>query len=413
MNGKTKGKGIWLLLTLMLVTALPAQAAGASVGVVGVVGVVIDGVPVAFEESSGFPFLDRASRTQVPFRRTMETFGCTVTWDGETRTAVAQKDGITVRVPIGQAYIEANGIPIAIDTTAVLQNGRTYLPIRAVLEAFGAQVTWDGTARQVVVTTGNALLRVHFIDVGQGDAILIDAGQTEVLIDGGTNQAGEALVAYLTPYVDGSLDYLIATHPDADHIGGLDDVLAAFQVNEIIDSGFVKNTKTYTDYWQAVQNEPNCTLTYDEDRTIILGPETALTILETGDHWQDANDASVVAQLVCGDVSLLLTGDMTEAVETACLSLFGPVDVLKVAHHGSRFSTSQVFLEAVSPACAVISYGEGNSYGHPTSQTLERLLNRGIPVYGTGKSGSICLTTDGKTYSFSTDQTLTLADAAA
>lgn len=396
-----------LLLVFLLVTALPVQAAGSSVGV------NINGVPVSFDAGSGSPFLDGAGRTQVPFRRTMETFGCTVTWEGDTRTAVAQKDGITVRVPIGRAYIEADGVPIAIDTTAVLQNGRTYLPIRAVLEAFGAQVTWDGTARQVVVTTGETLLRVHFIDVGQGDAILIDLGPCEVLIDGGTNQAGDALVTYLTPYIDGSLDYLIATHPDADHIGGLDNVLAAFQVDEVIDSGFVKDTKTYTDYWQAVQKEPNCTLTYDENRTLSLGPKTTLTILETGDHWKDANDASVVAQLLCGEISMLFTGDMTETVETACLSLFGPVDVLKVAHHGSRSSTSQAFLDAIDPACAVISYGKNNTYGHPTSQTLGRLLNRGIPVYGTGKSGSLCLTTDGTTYSFNTSQTLTLADAAA
>lgn len=396
-----------LLLVFLLVTALPAQAAGGSVGV------VIDGTAVRFDADSGSPFLDGASRTQVPFRRTMETFGCTVTWEGDTRTAVAQKDGITVRVPIGRAYIEADGVPIAIDTTAVLQNGRTYLPIRAVLEAFGVQVTWDSTARQVVVTTGETLLRVHFIDVGQGDAILIDFGPCEVLIDGGTNQAGDALVTYLTPYIDGSLDYLIATHPDADHIGGLDHVLATFQVDAVIDSGFVKDTKTYNDYWQAVQTEPNCTLTYDENRTISLGPKTTLTILETGDHWKDANEASVVAQLLCGEISMLFTGDMTEEVETSCLSLFGPVDILKVAHHGSRTSTSPAFLDAIAPSCAVISYGKNNTYGHPTSQTLQRLLSRGISVYGTGKSGSICLTTDGTTYSFNTSQTLTLADAAA
>ena len=246
--------------------------------------------------------------------------------------------------------------------------------------------------------------------VEDGDTILIDCGTTEVLIDGGDNGAGAAVAAYLAAYVDGPLDYLIATHPDADHIGGLDEVLAAYPVGEVIDSGRTSDTKTYADYWAAVQAE-GCTLSYDEDRILPLSDNTVLSLLETGDAWGDSNACSVVAQLTCGNVQVLFTGDMTAQVEAAALPLFGDIDVLKVAHHGSASSTSQAFLDVVRPECAVISYGQGNRYGHPTAQVLQRLLGQGISVYGTGKSGPIVLTTDGTTYSFNTSVTLTAHDA--
>lgn len=107
------------------------------------------------------------------------------------------------------------------------------------------------------------------------------------------------MVSYLTPYIDGKLDYLIATHPDADHVGGLDAVLEAFEVGEVIDSGRKSDTDTYKDYWAAVQAE-GCTISYGEDRIIPLSSLAALSILETGNDWEDSNDCSVVAQLTCG-----------------------------------------------------------------------------------------------------------------
>ena len=395
-----------LSLLLLTVLLLPVSAAGG-------VGVSIDGVPVVFNDSYGYPFLDENGRTQVPFRRTMETFGCTVSWNPLTRTATAKKDGITVAVPIGKPYLTVDGTRVSMDTAARIVGDRTYLPIRAVAEAFGAMVTWDAGSQTVVITTGTNLVRVHFLDVGQGDAALIDCGTTEVLIDGGDNQAAATVVSYLRPYVDGKLDYLIATHPDADHIGGLDDVLAAYDVGEIIDSGCASDTRSYRDYLAAAQRENGCTFSYDQDRQIPLGQECTLCILETGDTWDNANANSVVCQLVCGNVSVLFTGDMTATVEQEKLSLFGPVDVLKVAHHGSAYSTCQAFLDVIRPKYAVLSYKLGNDYHHPAPSTLRRLLNCGATVYGTGKNGTVVLTTDGKVCTFNVSAAFTMADAGA
>ena len=395
-----------LPLLLALTLCLPVAA-----GATQTVGVTLDGQAVAFDETYGYPFIDSAGRTQVPFRVTLETFGCTVDWNNDTRTAWAEKDGVVVEVPIGQAYILVNGRQVPIDTTSLIQGDRTYLPIRAVLEAFGAYVTWNNDTRQVVATTGLPLVRVHFIEVGQGDATLIDAGELEVLIDGGTNKAGPRLVEYLTGHVDGILDYIIATHPDHDHIGGMDDVLTAFQVGEIIDSGYTNTTQSWVDYWAAVEAEPDCLLSFDEDRIIPLNETAYLEIIETGDHWTASNDMSVIAQLVCGEVEVLFTGDMTATAERESLSLFRDVDVLKIGHHGSKTSTSQEFLEVIRPEYAVASYKQGNSYGHPTAVVLQRLFDMGITVYGTGKSGNVVLTTNGLDYSFNTSNALTIHDA--
>ena len=139
----------------------------------------------------------------------------------------------------------------------------------------------------------------------------------------------------------------------------------------------------------------------------------ALSIIETGDDWASSNDCSIVAQLTCGNVQILFPGDMTETVEKQLLPLFGDIDVLKVAHHGSATSTTAEFLSVVKPEYAVVSYGLNNSYHHPALPTLQRLFAAGTTVYGTGKSGTVVLTTDGWTYSFNTTQALTAADAGA
>ena len=166
------------------------------------------------------------------------------------------------------------------------------------------------------------------------------------------------------------------------------------------DSGKRASSKTYQDYFSAVQTEPGCTFSYDEDRVIPLGPGTALTVLETGDDWSSVNDSSVVAQLACGSVQILFTGDISQRVEQDCLHLFEDIDVLKVGHHGSSSSSCQAFLDVIRPEYAVVSYQVGNSYHHPTASALQRLLERGTTVYGTGKSGTVILSTDGHTYRF-------------
>lgn len=395
-----------LALLLTLSTTVSAVAAPYSI--------IIDQTPVAFTEASGQPFLDKNERTQVPLRSTMEAFGCKVEWNEAEKTAIVKKDATTVRVPVGQSYILVNNQKQAIDTAAIIRDGRTYLPIRAVLEAFGANVSWNQSQNAVIVTSTvftNGNLQIHFLDVGQADCILIDNGSYEVVIDGGNNKDGKNVVNYLADYIDGALEVVIATHPDADHIGGLDDVILSYDVRKIIDSGETKETKTYADYWAAVSSEQNCEVIYDCDMTLDLGGGVKLEIIETGDGYKDTNDNSVVALLTYGGISVLLTGDMEKAAEAASLSRYHEITVLKAGHHGSQTSSSQAFLDLTKPKYVILSAGKNNSYKHPHKAVLQRYFDMNATVYGTFKSGTIVMTTDGKTLSFDTSDEVVLSDA--
>ena len=401
-----------------LITFILIMAACTALGFAANININIDGADVHFNDSSGEPFIDGADRTQVPLRITMESCGCNVSWNDSTRSALVEKNGTKVEVPVGQSFIIVNGKTVANDTAAMIKDGRTYLPIRAVLEAFGAEVGWNGSTQTVTVklngsqsgSPAESVLTVHFIDVGQGDAVFIDYGKTEILVDAGNNKDGAAVTSYIKPYVDNTLDYIIATHPDADHIGGMDVVINSFDVDKIIDSGFVKNSSAANDYYNAAYAE-NCEFVYDNDMSINIGGKVTLKIIETGDDYDNANDSSVVSMLIFDRFKLLLTGDMGSGAEERNLNKFTDVDVLKVGHHGSRYSTSAAFLNKIKPEAAVVSAGKGNSYSHPHSQTLQRLFDAGTTVYGTYKSGTLILTTDGKTYSFNTGVTLDINDA--
>lgn len=374
--------------------------------------VYINNQNVPFSTVSGYPFTDNNGRMQVPLRATMEAFGCETAWSEAEKTVTLKKDNTTVQVPIGKNYLVINGKQKTTDTAALVKDGRTYLPIRSVLEAFGAKVNWDAKKNILDITQENdGELTVHFIDVGQGDAILIDNKDFEVLIDGGNNKDGKAIVTYIKEFIDGNLDLVIATHPDADHIGGLDDVIKAYDVSKIIDSGATKDTKTYQDYWQAAQNEPKCKVLYDDDMVIDLSYGATIKIIETGDNYKDVNDNSVVAQLNYREISVLFTGDMEQEAEAASLSKFGKVNVLKAGHHGSKTSSSQKFLDVLKPEYVIISAGKENSYGHPHKAVLERYFNNGATVYGTFRSGTIVMKTNGHSLSFQTNDPVTLEDA--
>ncbi|MFV0313771.1 MAG: stalk domain-containing protein [Anaerotignum sp.] len=405
-----------IIIKVTLTVFFCSMLAAVSYATSSTTSIYINNEKVVYSSQSGMPFTDEKGNMQVPLRATMEAYGCKTTWSEKEQTVTLSKQETIVKVPIGKPYLSINGIQKNIATSAMIKDGRTYLPIRPVLESFGATVSWDEAKNAVMINKeANAFeqLDVHFIDVGQADAILIDNQDFEVLIDAGNNKDGQTVVSYLKPYLDGPLDLVIGTHPDADHIGGLDDVLNAYNVSKIIDSGDAKDTKTYEDYWTAVKSEPNCDIVFDENLTIDLGNNATLTIIETGDGYEDSNNNSVVAELNYGDISLLLTGDMENSAEQASLSKFHKVNVLKAGHHGSATSSSQNTLNILQPDYVVISAGTNNSYGHPHQAVLQRYLDSGATVYGTFRSGTIIMSTDGNTVSFNTNRNITLSDAGA
>lgn len=245
-------------------------------------------------------------------------------------------------------------------------------------------------------------VQVSFINVGQGDAALIRDNGFDVLIDGGQPFAGPTVVAYLRQQGVDDIDVMIASHSDSDHIGGLIDVLNSdIPVQEVLYNGYPGDTTTWYTFATAVANEGisltaaqfPITYTWGEMTAHILNPAPGLGNPET-------NDASVVVLLDHGQNHFLFTGDIDGTIEATVVARGTPVtaDVLKVAHHGSKYSSSAVFLSAVNPKEAVISVGN-NSYGHPAVETISRLLAAGARVWRTDIHGTIVIISDGTTYS--------------
>ena len=248
----------------------------------------------------------------------------------------------------------------------------------------------------------DGLLRVYFLDVGQGDAILIDSPQhNRVLIDGGRNRQVLSEVGKILPFADRRLDVVVATHPDSDHIGGLPEVVARYDVGVFLEPGVEDDKQVDRELHTRVSNKKIPKLLARRGMVVNLGDGAQLQILfpnQGVSNWE-TNRASIVARLVYGESEFLFTGDSPSPIENVLLKLdpnFLDSDVLKAGHHGSRTSTSLAFAEAVSPKYAVISAGKNNTYGHPHQEVLDILHQVGAKVLSTIDSGTIKFETDGE-----------------
>lgn len=242
-------------------------------------------------------------------------------------------------------------------------------------------------------------LQVHFIDVGQGDSILVifPSGQN-ILIDAGKSSASEMIISYLKKAGITSIDIFVATHPDADHIGGAVSIFKEFKIGKIIDSGYVHTTQTYEKYLNYIDQN---NIPFELGRTfdkLLLDDNIEIEILSPA-FTSDNNNSSVVLYITYGEISFLLTGDAEIETENRIMSKYPDlkVTILKVAHHGSSSSTSLNFIENINPKVAVISVG-GNSYGNPSEEILNRLNSKNIDIYRTDLEGSIVISTGGKEY---------------
>lgn len=248
------------------------------------------------------------------------------------------------------------------------------------------------------------LVRVVFLSVGQGDAILIQSGHQQILIDGG--REGAVLLSALgrvMPFYDRTIEVVIATHADADHIGGLPALLERYTVGQFIDTGVLRDTtdaellnRALTRYQvkRDVPGRTGVTFTLARGGTLEILYPFNLPLPAT----LDSNDGSIVTRFEFGETSFLLTGDLPN--EEYYLSQAKPAEVLKAAHHGSQYSTSDAWLDLIRPREVVLSVGK-NNYGHPAPEVLERLERRGISTWRTDTDGSIsyrCLPRDNQCY---------------
>lgn len=261
----------------------------------------------------------------------------------------------------------------------------------------------------IVTTKASSELKVHFIDVGQGDSIFIQSGEHDMLIDAGENDQGDTVVTYLHSQGIDKLDYVIGTHPHSDHIGGLDDVINNFSIDKVILPPVEHTTKTYEDVLDAISSQGlNVTKPVAGD-TYKLGDASFQIIAPNGNYGDDLNNWSVGIKLTNGNNSFVMCGDAESQAESdICANGINlSADVLKLGHHGSKTATSGAFLNKVNPDYAVISCGMGNSYGHPHKETLNKLYSKGIKIFRTDEQGTVIATSDGTDITWSTQPSTT------
>ena len=269
-----------------------------------------------------------------------------------------------------------------------------------------APVETTATITTEIIISGGELGEVeyHFIDVGQGDATLIRTPEGDILIDAGENSAEEDLKNYLDLCGVDVLYYAIFTHPDSDHIGGADMVLAEYEVLNVIKPELEKDTKVYTRMMEAIAAEgctvynalPGETYSLGEFDMFVFGPDP-------NNKKLDSNNSSIVIKATWGNTTAMLTGDAEEPAEESILATFSADELgsmlLKMGHHGSKTSSTDAWLAAVKPTIAVISCGKDNKYGHPHAEVLARIAPYvGENIYRTDELGSIIFVTDGDAF---------------
>lgn len=244
-------------------------------------------------------------------------------------------------------------------------------------------------------------LSVHIINVGQGDSILVCCDGKDMIIDGGTPQESTTVENYLRACGVKSFSYVIATHPHSDHIGGLVDVIKGYKVGTIIMSNATTTTQTYENLLTAIADKKMKITRARVGNSYELGG-AKFVILAPAGTYDDLNDTSVVIKLTYKSKSFLFMGDASENSEKDILSENRDLsaDVLKVGHHGSSTATTQPFLNAVRPEYAVISVGQGNKYGLPNTEVIQRLRNAGIKIFRTDINGTVVFVSDGKTIKY-------------
>ena len=340
------------------------------------------------------------SSTLVPMRDIFEALGAEVSWNSPERSATGSFNGNIVTIYPDDGRFLKNGEIISLPASPCISEGYTMIPLRAVAESFGYSVMWRGSDYTVSIST-NGTMNAYFLDCGQADSIFIELPDGKcMLVDAGESSFGKELQAFINEEGYSHIDYVVATHPHSDHIGAMAYILENFTVGKFYMPEITHNTKTFEKMLDAL-GVNGCECIYISSGDFIEDTPYSIEVLSPKkDSYARMNNYSAVLKLSFNTISILLSADAEIDVEKELVSgaVSVDADVLKVGHHGSATSSCEEYLDSVSPRDAIISVGEGNSYGFPSVLVTNRLEKRNINIYRTDINGDICMTTDGYVY---------------
>lgn len=268
------------------------------------------------------------------------------------------------------------------------------------LICFSAFIFWCSSSHNAPLKNA---MEIHYINVGQGDSILIRVNDKNMLIDSGPKDNKKDLISYLNSLNISNIDYLIATHPHEDHIGNMNTIINKYTVNKFYSPKVSATSKSFELMIEALKNKKmKINILNTNTTSLNLGENTKVTILSPleGESFDNLNNYSPMIKIEYGETSFLFTGDCEKEVEANVLSRnknLLKADILKLGHHGSSTSSSEEFLCAVNPSAVVITSGKDNRFGHPHSETINLLKKYNINFYNTATDNTIILISDGKT----------------
>ncbi len=273
------------------------------------------------------------------------------------------------------------------------------------LEIFDSWFGDDTVETGIPVPDGDTL-QIHFLNVGQADCTLLTTGKEHILVD--TGYVNKAVTEYIISYLKGmgikQLDYLVLTHPDADHIGGAPEILETFDVQRVLMPDCTKTTSIFERTVAALENSDAEVLMAESGTVYTLGSIKMKLLAPNAESYKDTNDYSIAMRVLYGDTAILLTGDAERQSEREMLDTYSrgefASNLMKAGHHGSSTSNAEALLSAASPDFIVISCGEDNQYGHPHDEAMARFEALGVPIYRTDVHGTVVFVSDGETLEF-------------
>ncbi len=345
------------------------------------------------------PFIENG-RTYVPLRAVGESLGAQITWDEEKHVATALKNDILTEFSVSEKAIFQNGERVDVESHPVIVKDRMYVPLRAVAEGFGYTVSYDGR-RGIINISSGALLKVHFMDAGQADSSFVELPDGKcMLIDAGLKEFGTPLTKFIKGLGYNKIDYVVATHPHSDHIGGMAEIIASFEVGAFYMVDRTHTSKAYENMLIALEKNGCKTQIIRQGDTLFDSIIKCVVLAPQEGEFVKINNYSAVLKLTYKDLDILFAADAEIDSEESMLSkgLDLNADVLKVGHHGSDTSSTDGFINRVMPSAAVISVGKKNEYGFPSPLVLDLFEKNNIKVYRTDTDGTITLQSDGFVY---------------